>query len=731
VETQVRTPQLVFMQPQRLIVPLFQRPYIWNREQQWDPLWTDITRVAARLLDTRSRPQPHFLGAVVLQQVQNPVGSLQERVIIDGQQRLTTLQVLLDALQAEFVLVEANQAATRLETLIVNQEAFWEHPEDRFKVWPTNRDRPAFNEVMRAEPPVQYEALAEPRSRLVQAHKFFAESARSWLVENGEEEARLRAEALEQSVRDLLQLVVIELGSEENAQEIFETLNARGVQLTAADLIKNFIFQRLMESQAEVEEVYNSKWKDFETGFWETEILIGRVRYPRSAAFLNQWLVARTGEEILVREVFSRFKTYADFDSGISMLDLVGQVDRAAVLYRGLVERAASSSGSVDRVALFVYRTSVLESEVVKPLVLALVDPEEDLIAPDQLEKALAVVESWMVRRMLVRATTKSVSKIMADLILQLRKTDRSHAGDVLENFLSNQTGDAGYWPDDNEVRREVESLVAYRRLRGGRVRMILEAIEDHRRGWRGSSPGLGEERVPRGKLSVEHVMPRKWTRNWPGPTDEPGAADRDRIIHTLGNLTLLTHKLNAKVSNGPWLGTFSKRVGLEENDVLMLNRDLLARAQDSWNERKIRERTAELTETILSIWPVPEGHRSGATSTLRIKLNVELTDLLSAGLLEVGQTLYPRSARAQSTVATVLSDGSLDIKGKNYTSPSSAAAAITGRPTNGWWYFLSRKADRKSSLRNLRTMYTEELNGAVDDFDDDDDDETEDVEDE
>ena len=98
-ETQVRTPQMVFMQPQRLIVPLFQRPYVWNKEIQWGPLWRDVVRVTERLLaEPAVKHQPHFLGAVVIQQLQNPVGSLQVRTIIDGQQRLTTLQVLLDAL---------------------------------------------------------------------------------------------------------------------------------------------------------------------------------------------------------------------------------------------------------------------------------------------------------------------------------------------------------------------------------------------------------------------------------------------------------------------------------------------------------------------------------------------------------------------------------------------------------------------------------------------------------
>lgn len=193
-ETQVRTPQMVFMQPQRLIVPLFQRPYVWNLDNQWEPLWSDVVRVSERLLaDPHGRHQPHFLGAVVLQQVQNPVGTMQERIIIDGQQRLTTLQLLLDALQAELQALDAIQPAMRLEALVTNAGAFWERPEDRFKVWPTNRDRAAFNCVMGTDPPVQYDKLEYRAARLVQAHRYFADRAREWLHLKGTDGVASRA----------------------------------------------------------------------------------------------------------------------------------------------------------------------------------------------------------------------------------------------------------------------------------------------------------------------------------------------------------------------------------------------------------------------------------------------------------------------------------------------------------------------------------------------------------
>lgn len=238
-DTQVRTPQDIFVQPQRLLVPMFQRPYVWNEELQWDPLWKDLERVASRRLASPNTAHPaHFLGAVVLQQLSNPTSDLQQRTVIDGQQRLTTLQLMLDALHAEIANVGAAMPAARLEPLIANGEAFRRQEEDRFKVWPTNRDREAFNEVMAAASPIDYQKLKHRSSRMVKAHQFFALQCREWLNQDGPERAAVRAEALERSARELLQVVVIDLTAAENAQEIFETLNARGAVLTAADLNK-------------------------------------------------------------------------------------------------------------------------------------------------------------------------------------------------------------------------------------------------------------------------------------------------------------------------------------------------------------------------------------------------------------------------------------------------------------------------------------------------------------
>lgn len=712
-DTQVRTPQLVFNQPQRLMVPLFQRPYVWTEDNQWEPLWSDVARVAERLLDNpQAKHQPHFLGAVVLQQLQNPVGTTQERTIIDGQQRLTTLQLLLDALRAELQSSGAEQPAQRIKTLVMNAEAFWERPEDRYKVWPTNRDRAAFNAVMAAGPPLAHDLIEHRSSRLVRAHEYFSRRAREWLAVD--DDLQTRAGAIERTVRELIQIVVIDLTADENAQEIFETLNARGAQLTAADLVKNFIFQRLTEAGADVEAAYEKHWKDFETGFWEAEISAGRVKHQRSSVFLNHWLIAKTGEEILARDVFYRFKTYADHESGIDMVGLLKEVQRAARIYKDFVDSASNLTGAISRRDLFAYRTGVLESEVIKPLVLFLYDPDDTAIPATQITKALEVIESWLVRRMLVRATSKSYTQVIADLISHVRKSGRDAAGDIIESYLRHQPGVNWYWPDDSQVRSELRSLAVYRRLSRARVHMVLEAIEDFNLGWHGEAKSLGGQRVPRGSYTIEHVLPRRWQAHWTLPGDGT-AMDRDLLVDSLGNLTLLTGKLNTGVSNGPWHGSEGKRSALEQHDVLLLNRQLLKESVDGWDEEHIRARGDRLIDLVLRIWSVPEGHGVAMTRVARRpERKIELADLIGAGMIDEGATLHAPPGRLGGRTATVLSDGALDVNGVRFASPSGAARVLTKTQVNGWSFWL---VDLKSkrSLKDLMQEYVEQWGADAD----------------
>ncbi|MDQ3485935.1 MAG: DUF1524 domain-containing protein, partial [Actinomycetota bacterium] len=251
----------------------------------------------------------------------------------------------------------------------------------------------------------------------------------------------------------------------------------------------------------------------------------------------------------------------------------------------------------------------------------------------------------------------------------------------------------------------------------------VLEAAEDHRRGWHGTAEGLGGERVGRGKYHIEHVMPRKWQMNWPLPAGT-SELDRDRLVHTIGNLTLLTGKLNSKVSNSAWT---SKRAALAEHDVLKVNSDLLATAGETWTEDQIRTRSQSLIGAIVSIWPVPEGHKSTFAKTDdRPREKVDVAALIGAGLIEPGATLWARRKAKSDRTATVLPDGRIDVDGTAFQTPSGAAKHVSGKGENGWWYFLVDPASRRS-LSDLFHEYVDQTSADVDESEAGEDDEDDD----
>lgn len=703
--TQVRSPHEVFFAPQRFVLPLFQRPYVWSAELQWEPLWQDIVRLVEAV--TERPTATHFMGAIVLQQQNVPLGGMQAWTVIDGQQRLTTLQILLDALHAELVTRELPHVAGQLIGLIENEVAFRLEPEHQFKLWPTNRDRASFAAVMGATPPIDYAALG--KSRIAQAHEFFTNAVRSWL--DATQNPDLDARKLVATITTKLQLVAIQLQADEDAQEIFETLNARGTPLSAADLIKNFVFQRLELPAAETERAYRDWWAQFETPFWESEVRAGRIMYTRSSLFLTQWLTARTMQEIPAREVFASFKRYAADLANGSVQTLLPAIHAASERYKTFMEQAAVRDGEIDRLALFVYRTGTLDSELTKPLLIWLGEPAQADIPVAQRDQLLATLESWFVRRALIRAPSQGANRFLLDLLTHLATQPHDAIASAAEAFLAKQQSGVGYWPDDAELRMELTSLQAYKRFRRGRLRMVLEAIEDHRRGYPNGNR-FGERPVSRGVHTIEHIMPQEWRANW-GPLDEDLHEDRDRIVQTLGNLTLATQPLNSRLSNAAWSGPKGKREALEQHSSLLITRGVVNDHRKQWAETDIEARTQALIDLVISVWPVPEGHRrSTAAVAERVIHRVEVADLIRAGILHAGTTLQARPAAQQGRTATLGQDGSIHVdgtphatlSGTPHATLSGAAKAVSGNVAEAGWHFWGLEGGQ--ALTEVRAEY-------------------------
>lgn len=589
----------LFQRDVRYVVPTFQRPYVWTQEDQWEPLWDDVRNVAERYLDelaavdgkrvvAAERAASHFMGAVVLQQQPTGAAELEVRNVIDGQQRLTTAQLLMDAGQAALSDVGALAEADRMLRLVENTFA---SGDEKLKLWPTLGDQGAFRAVMTT--PIAPSEFVE--SRIAQAHDFFRLQVREWIESSADvEERTLKAHALETALYALLQFVVIDLSTTDDAFTIFETLNARGTPLLASDLVKNYVLQTASAEGLNPDELYATEWQVLDEPWWRAEIGQGRVSRPRVDVFLNYWLVMRLGTEVPPTNVFPVFKEYVE--DGNKVVDVARDVRHVASVYRSFDE--------VDEYSAFgtnLYRWRTMDAGVATPILLWLASqPPEALPEADRLE-TIRAVESFLVRRMVCRMTTKDYNNLFLELLKRLHSAEPGAVPATAVDYLSDQTAESRVWPDDEAVIQAVLDLPLYRLLTRGRLRMVLEAIEDALR-----TPMAEETHCQRRVLTIEHVLPQSWSEHWEAPVAEDqlqAAFERERLLHSLGNLTLVNGRLNPSLSNDPWV---KKRKTLAAHTTLHLNKGLLDDFAEVWDESTIRERGRTLAAKLVRIWSRP-----------------------------------------------------------------------------------------------------------------------------
>ncbi|HJS88072.1 MAG TPA: DUF262 domain-containing HNH endonuclease family protein [Acetobacteraceae bacterium] len=576
-------------------VPLFQRPYVWN-DDRWEALWEDVSRVADQELAGSVKIRPHFLGSVVLQQIPNGIKQLPRREIIDGQQRLTTLQLLLkasaDAMEADGA---TSEAARPLRPLLRHPYAPKSDPEGAYKVWPTNVDRVRFQSVMDAGP----NSVSFETDRLAGAYVYFRDQVTRWLVEGGssDEMRAQRAEALATTLRQRLWLIALNLAEDDQAQVIFESLNARGTPLLPADLIKNFLLRQAEAERADTSSLYARYWQPFdEDRFWHQTV--GISARPRLDLFMQHALTVQTREIVAVGQLYDAFVHYAKRSCGRYTAERhLADLFRLAGTARALYEADEHTS---DRVLLAAARIREMDLGAALPFLLHLgSDATRD---EADVAQACMWLESFLVRRTVCGLSANGYARLSVELLKAV--ADARPAAPVVATFLRRASSESTRWPDDVEFSCAWRSVPLYRTLKRSRLTMLLRALERELR-----DPNLTDP-VPIPKsLHVEHVMPCAWQTNWPLPVGSASDAEttRDRLVHTIGNLTLLTQKLNGKLSNAAWIaptGQAAKRPELKRHGLLMLNQSLADRS--IWNEEAIADRGDMLFEIALRIWPRP-----------------------------------------------------------------------------------------------------------------------------
>lgn len=601
----------VFTQQTRYTVPLFQRPYVWKKEDQWEPLWDDVREAAERVLNAQGKPvSSHFLGTVVLDQTLNPTFSLPRREVIDGQQRLTTLQLVLKA--AEHALDELRSIvaddeettrsvdiASRQIAPLTSNPAYAEE-EERYKVWPTNEDRPAFRDVMDSTaniPPTLTD------SRMAQAYRFFRGEFWNWLMIGPYGQ---RAMALASALKDHLRLIVLDLDVTDEPQAIFETLNAHGTPLLPADLIKNWLLWEGTRQGLATDKLYLEYWLPFDRDIdhWRKEVGTGHAARARVDTFLGNWLTRHVRQAIPPKHLYDRFLTFVR-EGGPRNED--GKLDVAALMLDIAEDakrfRLIEQPGGQTRFDTFLRRLGVMDIVVYHPVLLELMgragsdDSDRDA--------AGVALESYLVRRLVCGYQTRGYGALAITLLDSIAKVpvDQPAAAAIIAE-LADGTG-SDRWPDDESFKSEWCRKKFYGNLRRNRVLMILRAIEErYQRESIKSEPVLT---FNFDELEIEHILPQAWETHWPLDESVMSREDRNWWLHGIGNLTLVSGSLNKDLSHGPWIaepGSPSKSKGLQAHSKLELNARLLREHHEIWDEDRMKTRAESLFEAARRIWP-------------------------------------------------------------------------------------------------------------------------------
>jgi len=596
-------------------IPLFQRPYVWRREGNWQPLWDDFERLLGLAL-AGQKLRPHFLGAVVLEQLYNDTGWVQLRQVIDGQQRFTTLQLLLIAVRDLCQSLDSTRYYERFDSLVSNRAALVDSPEEICKLLPTNFDRKAYAQVHRAGSPevllaqLQQEGEGVDREQgIVGGYLYFHEQLGGWLQQPVEDRPHLeleeRLEALWAVVQKGLQFVLIELGEHDEAQVIFETLNARGTQLLPADLIKNFLFRRAQAEGEDIDRLYQAHWAAFDGEFWREEIKQGRESRPRIDIFIRHFLTLAMRRDIRFVHIFDEYKHYVQYtdDWRSCLLGEAATAREHMALLGSYAEhfREFASPAPDSRLARFLNRLEAVDTSTIYPLLLLCsqqLRPQQQ----DEFEAILSVIESFLFRRMICGLTSKNYNRPFLDLIRHLE-----HAGSItaraVEQFLLASEGESARFPTDAEFKRAILDHPLYQWWPQYRVRAVLEALDAAL----GNAGSEADEQPT--ALAIEHILPQKWDEHWPVPKalqknpqgKQAFTEQRDRLKHTLGNLTLVAGSLSPALSRSAW--------GVKKPELLRCSQPNLSRALhdvEAWSEQEILARGQTLAEVACVLWPYP-----------------------------------------------------------------------------------------------------------------------------
>ena len=631
-------------------IPLFQRHYVWDEENQWEFLWDDIEK--SQSLQEKDS-SVHFTGAIVVQQKATPAGDVPKYEIIDGQQRLTTFQIILCAVRDICKLHGHDDIASDVSRYIQNQGMLLSKDE-RFKLVPTELDRPAFISLVE-------EREDESTGRIHLAYHYFKNK-----IANHTKGKQEKVLSLFRSILNYFGFVQILIDNADRPEKIFESLNARGKKLLEFDLLRNDLFLRASEDR---DTLYEKYWTHFEDVYWDPKEKSG----TSCELFLQHFLMAKLATEGVKPEFNVYQRRYCEKLSNTYGIEHeFSELKRYSETYKEMTD-CADDSEIGKRMKFY----QIFGLTTLHPFILFI--RCEVGLSGDELNHVFDILESYTIRRMLCCGGKRGLLKFnifFSGLIRDLR-SDFS-----LKNFIDRlfkETSNTNKYPTDDEVKPALhphydehsmlfpdDSTIVFPDNRA--VKAALHGL------WSGSAGQIQKrliryilyrielKKIEENKFTeslvfkddlttLEHVMPNEWKKTWhlpigdesityesdtnghpsisvnrnigdaevlyenlfsdPKKPSRDGLVDnsylkafnlalaRDDVLQSIGNLTLVTRELNARLGNRSFP---DKKADLKEYSRLRLNKEICE--YQTWEGNEIYERAEKLIAYVCKIWP-------------------------------------------------------------------------------------------------------------------------------
>ncbi|MFT2708903.1 DUF262 domain-containing protein [Helicobacter pylori] len=533
-------------QKNQLVIPIYQRLYSWEKEQ-CKQLWDDIIKIGGD-----DKMDGHFIGSI-LYVLDDITYSDNVLLIIDGQQRLTTITLLLTALR-DHLSDEVKRKEEIEKHYLINSD---KDGDKKFRLILSESDKDTLLSLIdkdRRKP-------SEPSLKIVENFKLFEE----WISKN--------TDKLETIFKGLEKLMIVEIASgkgKDDPQLIFESMNSKGIELTQTDLIRNYV---VMETEIEKQEgFYNKYWRAMEEKFKQNKKLFDR--------FVRHYLTIKT-KIPNINKVYVALKDYRQKE-GIGIEDLLKDLQKYCGYFCQIAFKKEADKDLNKALGFLVD----LEMDVIYPLLLELYsDYSDGVLSKDDFRRSIDLIESYICRRAVCGLGTNSLNKVFPSFTKHIQKDEyfkslKAHFGYLTEKQR---------FPNNDEFK---DCFIKIDFYNFQKRKYFFERLENFDR----------KEPVNTKGLTIEHIMPKKFTEEWERDLGENFQEIHNKYLHTIGNLTWTGY--NTEYSNK----SFQEKRGMEKgfkNSPLRLNQGL--RDLESFGEEEIKKRANDLADLALKIWTYPK----------------------------------------------------------------------------------------------------------------------------